>query len=131
MKKVLLFLFTMTLVPVLGKTEVSRVVYFNNLFGHVHKNPSRYSQSLSTIECGHPVKVIKEKGHEVANGNYLKVQVGPYLGYIDTVYLSSKKEKCFSDRYPKFFNSLELSISDMFYWGKLNDQYVQGKSRVQ
>ncbi len=114
-----------------AKTEISRVVYFNHLFGHVHKNPSRYSQSLSTIECGHPVKIIKEKGHEILSGNYVKVKVGPYIGHIDKAYLSTKKEKCFSDKYPKFFNDLNLSITDMFYWGKLNDQYVQGTSKIQ
>ena len=114
-----------------AKSDVSRVVYFNQLFGHIHKNPSRYSQSLSTIECGHPVKVMKEKGSEFISGNYIKVKVGPYLGYIDQVYLSSKKEKCISDKYPKFFNALDLSLADMFYWGKLNDQYVQGESKVQ
>jgi len=115
---------------VCAKTEVSRVVYFNHLFGHIHKNPSRYSQSLSTIECGHPIKVVKNKGHEITSGNYIKVKVGPYNGYIDQIYLSNKKEKCFSDKYPKFFNALNLSISDMFYWGKLTDQYVQGQSKV-
>ncbi|MBC96872.1 MAG: hypothetical protein CME63_03925 [Halobacteriovoraceae bacterium] len=114
-----------------AKEEISRVVYFNHLFGHVHKNPSRYSQSLSTIECGHPVKIVKEKGNEILSGNYFKVKVGPYLGYIDRIYLSNKKEKCISDKYPKFFNSLNLSISEMYYWGKLNDQYVQGESKVQ
>ncbi len=124
-------LFVLFLSSSFAKTEVSRVVYFNHLFGHVHKNPSRYSQSLSTLECGHPVKVLKEKGHEIISGNYLKVQVGPYIGHIDKIYLSPKKEKCFSDKYPKFFNDLNLSITDMFYWGKLNDQYVQGKSKIQ
>jgi len=129
-KKLRVFLFSMIVTSVCAKTEISRIVYFNQLFGHIHKNPSRYSQSLSTIECGHPVKIVKEKGNEVISGNYVKVKVGPYKGYLDHIYLSNKKEKCFSDKYPKFFNALNLTISDMFYWGKLNDQYVQGQSKV-
>jgi hypothetical protein len=118
-------------VSVLPKTDISRVLYFNQLFGHVHKSPSRYSQSLSTVECGHPIKIVKENGKEVLTGDFVKVSVGPYIGHVNLLYLSSKKEKCISDKYPKFFNSLELSITDMFYWGKLNDQYVQGKTKVQ
>jgi len=125
-----ILIFTLLMPTVFAKAGISRVVYFNHLFGHVHKSPSRYSQSLSTIECGHPVKIVQEKGHEIIKGNYIKVKVGPYNGYIHKIYLSNKKEKCFSDKYPKFFNALNLTITDMFYWGKLNDQFVQGQSKV-
>lgn len=130
LKKYILILFVLASGSLQSKDVVSRVLYFNQLFGHIHKSPSRYSQSLSTIECNHPVKILKDKGGEITRGRYHKVIVGPYTGYIDTIYLSSQKNTCFSNKYPKFYDALKLEISDTFYWGKLNDQYVQGKSQA-
>ena len=113
------------------KEKTLRIVYYKNLFGHIHKNPSRYSQSLSTISCGHPIKILGLEGKEIQSGDFSKVKVGPYVGYIDRKYLSSRKRQCFQDRYPRFFDNIGLSLSDMYYWGKLYDQYVYGRSTVQ
>ena len=118
------------------KKKILQVAYYKNPFGHIHKNPSRYSQSLSTIECGHPVKIYaleSEKGkplQELFEGRFRYVGVGPYEGYIDQAYLSPKKASCLQDRFPKFFEHLDLTLSDMYHWGKLYDHYVYGKSRV-
>lgn len=118
-----------------AKKEILRVAYFRPIFGHVHRNPSRYSSSLTTISCGHPIKVLKlvpKKGRPVTvfNKVWHFVKVGPYEGYIDGKYLKEKKTNCFQDRYPKFFDSLELDLTELYYWGRLYDQYVFGKSRV-
>lgn len=133
MKRILLtFILTLGLVHMVQAKETSlRVAYYKNLFGHIHKSASRYSQSLSTIGCGHPIKVLGMKGKEIVTGNFNKVKVGPYKGYIDKKYLTSKKPTCFQDRYPRFFDNIGLSLTDMYYWGKLYDQYVYGRSTVQ
>ena len=132
MKKIILLTFVLFSVSVLSKKETTvKVVYYKNLFGHIHKNPSRYSQSLSTISCGHPIKILGVKGQEIQSGDFSKVKVGPYVGYIDRKYLSSRKKECFQDRYPRFFDNIGLTLSDMYYWGKLYDQYVYGRSTVQ
>lgn len=122
------FLFSLSLTW--GKESVSRVMYFNQIFGNIHKSPLRYSQYLSTIECNHPVKVLKNEKGEIGEREFLKVVVGPYTGYIHRLSLSGKKKRCFSSLYPKFFDALNLKIVDTFYWGKLNDQYIQGRSRA-
>lgn len=111
--------------------KVARIVYFKKLFGHIHKNPSRYSQSLSTIGCGHPIKILVNNGREEYGKGFYKVKVGPYEGYISKLYLNDKKPLCFQDKYPRFFDNLELSLTDMYYWGKLYDQYVYGRSTIQ
>jgi len=118
-----------------AKKDMIRLSYFRPIFGHVHRNPSKYSSSLTTISCGHPVKVYKltpKKGRAVTLFNKIwhYVKVGPYEGYIDKKYLASSKPDCFQDRYPKFFDSLELDLTELYYWGRLYDQYVFGKSRV-
>lgn len=133
MNKVIILLTFLLLSPSgFSKNETTqKIVYYKNLFGHIHKNPSRYSQSLSTISCGHPIKILGIKGKEIQIGGFSKVKVGPYVGYIDRKYLSSRKMECFQDRYPRFFDNIGLTLSDMYYWGKLYDQYVYGRSTIQ
>lgn len=113
---------------------LDKVMYVNKIFAQVHKNPSRHSIYLTTTECGHPVKVYKlvskSKSRVLFNRTWKIVKVGSYDGYMNSEYLSSTKVNCFQDKYPKFFDSLSLEINEMFYWGKLYDQYVTGKSRA-
>lgn len=117
------------------KTLVS-VKYFNQMMGNVHQNASRYSQVLTTISCNHPVKVMKETSKDgkeftlYGDNNWYAVSVGPYEGFIFADYLSDKKNVCFEEEYPKFFDGLNLDINDLYYWARLYDQYVQGKSKV-
>ncbi|GAB4016703.1 MAG: hypothetical protein Fur0010_16680 [Bdellovibrio sp.] len=117
-------------------TKLHKISYFKELFGHVHRNPSRYSNSLSTLSCGHPIKVFewsvqgaKEKSLEV-NGDWLYVQVGPYKGYMLKESLSDKRPTCFQDEFPRFFDNVGLSLTEMYYWGKLNDHFLTGRSKV-
>lgn len=133
MKRIVaILLFTLLFgLSIQAKEQAVRVVYYKNLFGHIHKNASRYSQSLSTIGCGHPIKILGYKGKEIVTGTFNLVKVGPYKGYIDKKYLVSKKPSCFQDKYPRFFDNIGLSLTDMYYWGKLYDQYIYGRSTVQ
>ena len=110
------------------------VLYFKNMFGHIHQNTSKYSTSLSTLSCGHPVKIYKKlyktgDSQLIFNNSWNMVKVGPYEGYIQSAFLSKTKVKCFQDKYPKFFDEMKLEISDMYYWGRLYDQYVTGSSK--
>ncbi len=110
--------------------------YFNKIMGNIHQNASRYSQVLTTISCNHPVKVLKEVSKDgkefilFGEENWNLVTVGPYTGYIPTEFMSDQKNECFEEQYPKFFDSLNLDINDLYYWARLNDLYVTGKSKV-
>ena len=119
-----------------SKKEILRIAYFKPIFGHVHRNASPYSSSLTTISCGHPIKVYKiipKSGRPVTvfNKKFHFVKVGPYEGYVSIDYLSEKKVDCFQDRYPKFFDELDMDLTELYYWGRLYDQFIFGKSRVQ
>jgi hypothetical protein len=116
------------------RTQLS-VMYLRPMFAHVHQNPSRHSASLTTITCGQPVKVMAAKwpdGREdvLVDGHWHMVDVGPYQGYLDREMLSDKRPECFQDRYPRFFDAIGAELSDLYYWGRLYDQLVIGKSRV-
>lgn len=118
------------------KKSLIGVKYFSQMMGNVHQNPSRYSQVLTTISCNHPIKVMKETSKDgkdfvlYGEDKWNLVSVGPYEGYIMTDYLSEKKNVCFESEYPRFFDGLNLDINDLYYWARLYDQYVQGKSKV-
>ena len=118
------------------KKSMIGIKYFSEMMGNVHQNPSRYSQVLTTISCNHPVKVMKETSKDgkdfvlYGEDKWNLVTVGPYEGYIMTDYLTDKKSVCFEEEYSKFFDGLNLDINDLYYWARLYDQYVQGKSKV-
>ncbi|WP_372653974.1 hypothetical protein [Halobacteriovorax sp.] len=135
MKKLLILFLVMQSSLAKDQSKVlDKVMYVNKIFAQVHKNPSKHSIYLTTTECGHPVKVYKleskNKSRVLFNRTWKIVKVGSYDGYMNEEYLSDTKVKCFQDKYPKFFDSLGLEINEMFYWGKLYDQYVTGKSRA-
>lgn len=109
--------------------KVLGVFYMKPLFGHVHQSSVRTSASLTTIQCAHPVKVI-ESSKVSASKEWSYVQVADYRGFILKEYLSEKKPDCIQGKYPKFFDKLNMDLSELYYWGRLYDQYIQGETRV-
>jgi len=109
--------------------KVVGVYYMKPLFGHVHQSSVRTSASLTTIQCAHPVKVIESSKVSVSI-EWSYVQVADYRGFILKQYLSEKKPDCIQGKYPKFFDKLNLDLSELYYWGRLYDQYIQGETRV-
>jgi len=110
------------------KNQSKGIFYYKYIFGHVHQNPSRYSSSLTTISCGHPIRVLYQKN--ISQSDWELVKVGPHKGYLLKKNLLGKKPRCFQSSYPFFFDSLELGIADYYYWGKLFDHYEHIKVRV-
>jgi hypothetical protein len=119
---------------VLFAKDVAGIMYLKNVFAHVHQNPSRFSATLTTLSCGHPVKISQNAAPEdkskMASKDWIMVNVGPYSGYLQREFLSERKINCFQDKYPKLFDSFNLELSDLYYWGKLQDMYHSGKSKI-
>ena len=107
--------------------EVMGRRYFNEFLGHVHKNPSSDSTSLTIVQCQHSVKILKKDN---VPKEWFFVQVGEDKGYVSSKFLSQKRPACFQDKYPKFYNSLNLDLSEMYFWGKLSDHYLQGRTQA-
>lgn len=110
--------------------KIVGIFYMVPLFGHVHQNSVRTSPSLTTIQCAHPVKVMESSKVSVS-AEWAYVQVAEYRGFIMKQYLSDKKPECIQGKYPKFFDMLHMDLSELYYWGRLYDHYVQGETRVQ
>ena len=109
--------------------RVVGVFYFKPLFGHVHQSSSRASASMTTIQCSHPVKVI-ESSKVSASAEWAYVQVADHKGFILKDFLAEKRPDCIMGKYPKFFDSFNLDLSELYYWGRLNDQYLYGETRA-
>ncbi len=122
MKFILILMFTF---PLVSKGE-SRL-YFNQFLGHVHKSASRDSSSLTIVQCSHSVRILKAKNN-IPGWQY--VQVGEDKGFVQEEYLSEKRPECLQAKYPKFYLEMGLDISDMYYWGKLNDHYIHGVTKI-
>lgn len=106
--------------------ELGRM-YFNKPFGHLHKSASKQSNSLTVIQCEHSVKLLKSKT-KIPGWYY--AQVGEDKGYVQSDFLSQERKSCFQGKYPRFYSKMNLDITDMYYWGRLYDQYLFGESRA-
>ena len=104
------------------------VFYFKETFGHIHSNTSRYSSSLTTVGCGHPIKVFSQK--DAFGKIWYEVEVAGQKGYVLKEFMLSSKPECFQQKYPVFFNAMNLGVSELYYWGRLYDQYVKGEVKV-
>lgn len=103
------------------------VFYFSEMFGQIHQFPSIDSIGLTTVACGHPIKVYpmdKDKK------DWKRVKVVGIEGYILSRMLKPTPGECFQGRYSDFFNALDLSVTDMYYFGRLPELYIRGRSKV-
>lgn len=105
----------------LGK---SKVLYLNTMYGSVHQNPNATSTSLTVLECGHPIKVLTQY-----NESWTKVKAGLHSGYIQRENLQKQRPACFQDQYSRYFESLNLTVSDYYFWARLYDNYISSTTR--
>ena len=109
------------------------VLYYRLMFGHLHSRPTPYSESLTTIACGQPMRLYERKNSPKMSNqsrDWARVKVGTRQGYVLQKTLAPTKPNCFQDQYPAFFKSFKLDLSELYYWGRLYDQYIRGKSQV-
>ncbi|MFP5490532.1 MAG: SH3 domain-containing protein [Bacteriovoracia bacterium] len=104
------------------------VFYFTPILGHVHQSPARTSPSLTTIQCGHPLKVI-EDSKVIIGEEWSLVSVADWKGFVWKKHLATKKPDCIQSRYPKFFDGLSLDLAELYYWGRLHDHWTEGQVR--
>lgn len=112
-----------------SKDEIVGVYYLKNMFGHLHQSANANSISLTTIACGHPIKVLKT---EKAQGQtWFFAEIGAHKGYVREDQMTAKRPECFQATYPNFFNNLNLDLAQMYYWGRLYDQFIEFEVKVQ
>jgi hypothetical protein len=110
-----------------SKEKIIGRQYFTPFLGHLHKNADNDSESLTIVQCSHSVKLLDKK-NVMLGWSY--VMVGEDKGYMRKDFLSEKRPNCFQQKYQKFYNSSELDITEMYFWGRLSDHYLSGQSRA-
>lgn len=105
----------------LGARAQESTEFVNKAYAQIHQNPTKISRIITTFECAQPLKVKK------VEGTFSYVSFGTYEGYILSSHLSAKKPNdCYQDKYRKYFELLNLGITEMHYFGKLQDLFVDG-----
>lgn len=90
-------------------------------FAQIHQNPTRVSRILTTFECGQALKLKSQ------SGDFALVSFANYEGHILIEHLQDDKpQDCYQDKYRKFFEYLNLGVSEMHYYGKLQDMLIEG-----
>lgn len=112
----------------IGKNN-AEFYYFKQIFGHLHQNPSRHSNSLTIISCRRALEILPTATSDAIDWKH--VQLGPYKGYILQANIEKKKSRtrCFQDEYSQFFDLLDLKMTDYYLWGSLLDHYIYSQSR--
>jgi hypothetical protein len=123
MKKILLTTIFMMIFSNAGWAK-KNVKYLNTHYGSVHQNANATSTSLTVLECGHPIKVIRQH-----SPSWSKVKAGLHSGYIKNKFLQSKRPNCFQDKYSRYFESLNLTVTDYYFWARLYDNYISSVTR--
>ncbi|MBF0205542.1 MAG: hypothetical protein HQK53_01500 [Oligoflexia bacterium] len=106
--------------------------YITKTFSNLHQHPSPYATSVHTLACGQSVKLYTTNGaqKESLPEEWVFAEGENTFGYLQKKMLSAEKPDCFQNKYPKFFDGLNLNITEIYYWGKLHDQYIAGKTKV-
>lgn len=101
--------------------------YFVEFMGHVHKSPSDLSESLTAIQCAQSVSILEDKESKLG---WLKVNVGEDTGYIREIFLNSKRPNCFQENYPKFYQNQNFDMTQLYFWGRIEDHFIRGESKA-
>ena len=86
------------------------------------QNPRPSANPISVLSCGSKVKIELQKSKSM---KWSFVKIGPFEGYMKGQFLSKKKPVCFEDRFPKFYNSFRIKLSEMYYWARLNHHFLE------
>lgn len=102
-------------------------LYFQDFMGHVHKEPTDGSASLTAIQCAFSVAVLSSEDNPAPTG-WIYVKAGEDKGYVRSRFLGTTRPDCFQETYPKFYNNMNFDLADLYYWGRLSDHFIEGES---
>lgn len=102
-------------------------LYYQGFMGHLHEEASDSSASMTALQCAHAVNLVEKDGVSVPAG-WRYAKVGEDYGFIRSRFLGEKRPDCFQEKYPKYYNNLNLDLSDFYYWGRLSDHWIEGES---
>ena len=97
----------------LSSSAFAQTYFVKEAFTHLFEFKSEKASYSQTLSCGTPVKVIEE------NIAWSMVSFNNNVGYVGSSALSKVNPECFHEKYPVFYESLNIDSADLYYWGKL------------
>ncbi len=112
--------------PATSKDTPKKTIYYiQTVYSQLHQNPSKFSRVLSTFECGQPFYVLSSPISE-----FYQVEYSNYKGFMSTNVLGKNKPtECWQDMYRRFFDHIDIGVTEIHYWGRLQDLLIKGESR--
>ncbi|MFG1499822.1 SH3 domain-containing protein [Halobacteriovorax sp. XZX-3] len=107
-------------------SEQKKTIYYvQSVYSQLHQNPSKFSRVLSTFECGQPFYVLSSPISE-----FYQVEYSNYKGFMSTnVLAQTKPSSCWQDMYRRFFDQIDIGVTEIHYWGRLQDLLIKGESK--
>lgn len=99
----------------------SQKLYLNRPYAQLLNNPYSYSSAVTTLPCATPLLVTPElKSNAV---DWIGAKFADEKGYIYRPFLSlDRPSDCYQEKYPIFLRALGLDVTELFYWGRLQNQ---------
>jgi hypothetical protein len=119
LKKILFLLFFQPHFYVIAENNI---VYLSQSFAHIYSKPFNNTEALTTIACGHPLKVSSTPDNQYKN--WLQVELEGQIGYVYKDFTTSSRPKCFQAQFNSFYRGLKLDLEDLYYWGRINDKVL-------
>ncbi len=104
-------------------SHAENVLYFSRTFGHIHLKPYANSSSVTGVSCGEKLKI--DSSLKALEQDWHPVSFGAKKGFVYKGHVSSNEPNCLQAEYPIFFQALELDLTEIFLWGRLNDQFIE------
>ena len=99
-------------------------IFVDKQFVHVHKNKSVNSITVVTIACGKKVKLMS------SDQTWNKIKSGSFEGFSLKRNFTTDKPACLGSKYSKFYNQLDLSMTDIYKLGRLEDLFIYGEVQL-
>jgi hypothetical protein len=103
------------------------VTWFTKTYGQMQPWPAPLGEGLMTLSCGQSLETYSADQIPM---NHVLVGANGQKGLLRQEDTSEKRPSCPQGKYPRFMNGLELTLMDLYYWGRLNDIVVRGRSKA-
>lgn len=102
-----------TFIILFSSSVLAETYFVKEAFTHLFEFKSENASYSQTLSCGTPVEIIEK------NIGWSMVKFNQSVGYVGSSSLAQNNPECFHEKYPVFYESLNIDSADLFYWGKL------------
>ncbi len=103
------------------------VIWFAKTYGQMKPWPGPLDEGLLTVSCGQSLETYSS---DQIPANHVFVGVSGQKGLLLQEDTLEKRPICPQSQYPRFTKGLGLTLMDVYYWGRLGDMVIRGRSKA-